>query len=115
MYIKLAGNVRKLEEVLSKLLHSYAQLFKIAYAILYQPHKDCSPMLTIRFEIDEFEERFKLLLEFTTILPSTPINVYDIQSLPKGILKTVFRYGKILFIEDYELYLKDLKQAILSI
>lgn len=104
--------MEQLERTLSILLQEYASLFKIAYAILYQPYRRCIPMLILRFLIDEPDERFRLSLEFMTILPPTPIELHDVQSLTIDVLKEVFRYGKVLYLGDYNLYLRDLKQVV---
>ncbi|MCC6015994.1 MAG: hypothetical protein LM582_03015 [Desulfurococcaceae archaeon] len=70
-------------------------------------------MLILRFKVSEPVERFKLLLEFTTILPLTPtVEVHDIQSLADDMKKIVSHYGEVLYVESYEIYLEDSKLAL---
>jgi len=104
--------MKKLENLLSNLIREYVSFFKISYAILYQPYKEKNPLLILRFSIIEPEEKLRLLLDFTTILPLISIDVYDIQSLPNDIKQLVFRHGKVIYLEDHNVYLEDFKHIV---
>lgn len=104
-----------IELSLSSLLREYAQTFGIAYAILIRSPLSGNFILILRFvNSDRFGDRFSLLLDFITLLPPVPIDVYDFDTLPKEFLRYSLRYGKVMYVGNYETYMQDLEELLVS-
>jgi len=103
-----------IENMLTAILKEFAPMFKIAYAILLNnvlPHKR---ILIIRFYESSPEERFKLLLDFITLLPLIPLDVYDYTSIPIDLARYVHKYGKAIYVGNYDLYAEDFEKIMSS-
>ncbi len=105
---------KNIENVISDILREFAEELKIAYAVIYRPFRNGPYVLVVRFKRDSTpDERFRLRLDLVTILPSfTNLDVYDYNSIPKDVACLILRYGKAVFIYDYEQYMQDLEEAL---
>ncbi len=98
---------------LSMLLREFAQTFGIAYAVLVRFPTRNSLTLILRFmDSDRYRDRLSLILDFITLLPPIPINVYDFDSLPEEFIRYSFKHGKIMYVGSYEIYMRDLEKLI---
>ena len=104
-----------IELSLSSLLREYAQTFGIAYAILIRFPPSKNFVLILRFvNSDRFSDRLSLILDFITLLPPIPIDVYDFDTLPEEFLRYSIRYGKVMYVGNYETYMQDLEKLLTS-
>lgn len=103
--------LRAIELSLASLLREYAQTFGIAYAILSKSPLSRNFILILRFvESDRFGDRLSLILDFVTLLPPMPIDVYDFDTLPREFLMYSLRHGKVVYVGNYETYIRDLER-----
>ncbi len=101
----------RIEKTLSTILREYGDTFRIVYAILFKPHKDYANTLVLRFDDDVGEdESLRLRLDIATLLPPIDIDIYDYRQIPEDVLGYILRYGKIVYIRDYEMYIRDLRR-----
>ena len=107
--------IAKMKRMLKRLLSEYGPSLGISYALLYKPCKSSNHVLILKFRDSVPKDHaFEMRLDFATLLPPMRLDIYDARDLPSDLLKHVFKHGEILYIGNYEEYLKDLEGSFLS-
>lgn len=100
------------KRILQRLLSEYGPSLGISYALLYDPGNAASYILVLKFrDCLTREYAFESRMDFATLLPPIRVDIYEAHDLPKDLLRHVFRYGELLYVNDYEEYVRDLEKC----
>ncbi len=101
------------KRILRRILLEYGPSLGISYALLYDPGESANFVLVLKFR--EFMRRdyaFESKMDFATLLPPMRVDIYDTNDLPRDLLRHVFRYGELLYVGDYDEYVRDLERCL---
>ncbi|NPA96411.1 MAG: hypothetical protein GXO32_02265 [Crenarchaeota archaeon] len=105
----------RVKRMLQKILTEYGPSLGISYALLYKPYRSSNHVLILKFlESVPRDHAFEIRLDFATLLPPMRLDIYDARDVPRDLLKHIFKHGEILYIGNYDEYIKDLESSFIS-
>ncbi len=105
----------KIKRLLKRILAEYGPSLGISYALLYKPYRSSNHVLILRFRDGVSREcAFEIRMDFATLLPPLRLDIYDARDIPSELLKHVFKYGELLYVGNYEEYVRDLETSFTS-
>ncbi len=104
-----------MKRLLKRILMEYGPSLRISYALLYKPYDGSNHILILKFKSGTPDDHaFEMKLDFVTLLPPMRLDIYDVRDIPSELLKHVFKHGEVLYVGDYEEYLRDLENGFTS-